>query len=174
MRCSWVQDRLVAFADDELSPGERVFVAEHLQACDACASLDVRLRAASPEPALIVPAGMLASMAAQVDAAIEAELAAPEQHAAPPPAGLATLPGVARAGRWLRRDRELSNGAMVAWGLLFAACFGWGLSNWMAVPDPTAPAAPTYTAAPSPSAEIDSEHYRPASYSVDEEEDDWR
>ena len=174
MHCSWVQDRLVAFADGELSPSEMVVVAEHLDGCETCAALDVRLRAASPEPALVVPAGVLASMHAQLDAAIEAELADPQPVPSEESGGLAAIPGVARAGRWLRRDRELSNGALLSWGLLFAACFGWGLSNWMAVPDPTAPTTPTYTAAPSPSVEIDSEHYRPASYSVDDEEDDWR
>jgi anti-sigma factor RsiW len=172
MRCSWVQDRLVAFADDELSPGETVFVAEHLETCEVCASMDARLRAASPRPALVVPAGVLDAMAAQIDAAIDDELSSPAQ--APEPSGLAALPGVARAGRWLRRDREMSNGAMLGWGLLFAACFGWGLSNWLAVPaDPTA-TTPTFTAAPTPSDEIDSQQYRPASYAIDGEDDDWR
>lgn len=169
MHCSWVQERLVAFADGELSPGEATFVGEHLDGCEECATLDAALRDVTPAPSLAVPPEVLARMAAAVDEAVMAALDEPIV-AAPP--GMA-----ARWGRWLRRDRDLSNGAMLGYGILLAACVGWGVSNWIAYQElqqEITNARPVAAAAPSSPATIDSDDYEPASYSPDASEENWR
>ncbi|MEZ4317977.1 MAG: zf-HC2 domain-containing protein [Myxococcota bacterium] len=168
MQCPWVQERLVAFADGELSPGEATWVAEHLESCDACAQLDLRLRDVTPEPGLEIPADVMERMARAVDDAVLAALDEPPAVETPTTA--------ARWGRWLRRDRDLSNGAMLAYGILLAACVGWGVSNWLVVQElrQEVQRSPVAATAPTNSATIDSTQYEPASYQPEQREENWR
>ena len=169
MHCSWVQDRLVAFSDGELSPGEATFVAEHLDGCDDCEQLELRLAAVTPQNALEIPPEVMARMAQAVDDAVFEAL---EQPLVAPPPTVRT-----RWTRWLRRDRDLSNGAAIGYGLLLAACVGWGLSNWIAYQELQQEmmlATPVAVSAPTSPATIDSNDYEEASYRVDEPEENWR
>lgn len=169
MDCSWIEDRLVALQDDELSRSEHEVVTRHLQSCAACAELEQLLAGATPEPFLQVPAEVQARLALAVDAAIDSALAEQATPAAPPSV-------VERSRRWLRRDRDLSNGAMLAYAAALAICLGWGLSNWMAIQDAAQP--PTSIARNEGSSTVSSEHYSPASYAVEKDaepgEDEWR
>lgn len=55
MRCQTVQERLVAWQDGELAPGEAVRVEEHLHRCPDCVVLEQKLAAATPEPFVQLP-----------------------------------------------------------------------------------------------------------------------
>lgn len=165
--CRWVEDRLVALQDGELSPSETHFVMEHLATCDACATLEAVLLEATPHPDLVVPPEIQAALEVAVDDAVQRALAEP---AAPPqPVHYAWT-------RWLRRDRDLSNGSLVVYGFLLAACLGWGLSNWMAVHDLQAriAAAPARSEVQVPGTDLAPEQYRPASFDAGNPERPWR
>lgn len=168
MQCDQVTDRLVAYSDGELSRGEHTFVAEHLATCEACARLDEALRAATPEDVLVIPPDVLARMHAAVDEAIaSADLSPP----------VARPSSLTRWTRWLRRDRDMSNGAVLAYGMLLAACLGWGLSNWLAVQGlqhEPARTASMPTVQPTSDAPIPGDQYRPASFSPDDDAGPWR
>lgn len=165
--CHWVEDRLVALQDGELSPGETHFVMEHLAGCASCTDLEEALLAATPAPSLVVPAEIQAALEAAVEQAVERALTTP---ADPPPAPHRPWT------RWLRRDRDLSNGSLLAYGFLLAACMGWGLSNWFAVADLEAriaaqEATPVHTL---PGTELAPDQYRPASFDAEDHEQPWR
>jgi len=168
MHCAWVQDRLVAFADQELSPGEDSFVAEHISHCADCRELESQLRECSPEPSIAIPPEVLNKLAMAVDLAVSEEFDRPTVPVEPA--------STTRWARWLRRDRDLSNGAMLSYGVLFAACLGWGLSNWVAVQELRAQTrAPSiFTAAPTRSSTIGVDQYVPASYSPEDADENWR
>lgn len=170
MDCTWVTDRLVALQDGELSPGELAFVTEHLVGCDDCATLEAALAEATPTPDLVVPPDIQAALEAAVDAAVARTLdEQPVQRRAPGSAWM----------RWLRRDRDLSNGAMLAYGFVLAACIGWGFSNWFAVQamsevQPPATIAVDHHDAPSIDGTIAPDQYRPASWTSEEQSKPWR
>ena len=48
MRCRTARRLLVAFQDEELSPGETTRVAEHLETCASCRDEEASLRAVTP------------------------------------------------------------------------------------------------------------------------------
>ena len=55
MRCRSIKERLVAWQDRELSPGEEAQVAEHLAQCADCAAQERALSGIEPEDALLIP-----------------------------------------------------------------------------------------------------------------------
>lgn len=166
MHCSWVGERLVALHDDELSRSEEQLVIEHLEACPDCADLAGRLDAITPEDALVVPAAVQTRLEAAVDDALDTAFEQPWQ---------ASPPGFwEQSRRWLRRDRDLSNGAMLAYAAVLAICVGWGLSNYLAVQAMNQDEPLTAsTVAP-----VSNGHYQPASYAIEDEagegEEEWR
>lgn len=170
MQCSWVIDKLVAFQDDELSPGECTFVGEHLDGCDACSEHEIALRDVTPEPFLEIPPEVLAQMAAAIDQAVADELASPKRPMAP---SLWT-----RSTRWLRKDRDTPNGALLGYGLVLAACLSWGVSNWFAVQALQAeverPTIAHTTAGDPAGAIVPSDQYQPASWTPEDDSEEWR
>lgn len=170
MQCSWVTGRLVAFQDDELSRSEFTIVTEHLDGCASCQQLEQSLRDATPEPFLEIPPDVMASMARAVEDALEEEFTRPQQAVAP-----STWQ---RSSRWLRKDRDTPNGALLGYGLLLAACLGWGVSNWFAVQALQAeverPSVALSAPAPATEVVVPSDQYRPASWTPDAESEDWR
>lgn len=166
MHCSWVEERLVALHDDELSRSEQAVVLEHLERCPTCSELEARLAGIELEPALVIPAGVQVQLASAIDAALDEAFAQPWEST-PPSAWEQTR-------RWLRRDRDLSNGAMLAYAAVLAVCVGWGLSNYLAVQamQEEVPIARTSVAP------VTDGHYQPASWAVEEEapesEEEWR
>lgn len=172
MRCDWVEERLVAFRDGELSPGEATFVEEHVARCPACAEHDAALMDATPEHALTVPPEVLARMIAAVDASLDEAVDGPRRAAVRPGA-------LGRWARWLRRDRDMPNAAVLGYSVLLAACVGWGLSNWLALQqmrdDTPARVAATASDAVVPSgAALPSDQYQPASWSPEDPAEPWR
>jgi anti-sigma factor RsiW len=167
--CTWTMDRLVALQDGELSPGEDAFVREHLDGCPDCAAMEEALAAATPVADLIVPPEIQAALEVAVDTAVAAALEHPVDRRAPGSAWR----------RWLRRDRDLSNGAILAYGFVLAACLGWGLSNWFAVQAmsqvQTAPDVAVDQRNTSPAdGRIAPDQYRPASWTAEDEAEPWR
>lgn len=67
MRCTAIQDRLVAWQDDELGPSEAAQIEEHVARCAACRSVDRRLRLAPLGDALVIPASVTARLHAATD-----------------------------------------------------------------------------------------------------------
>lgn len=167
MSCSEVQDRLVAWQDGELSPGETLQVGEHLEGCAACARLEARLDAATPRARLAPPAGVRAALADRVSA--EVILALAERPPAPPP----PPSPAARLGRWLRRDATVPRGAVAGYLVVLAVVVGWGLSSWWSLAALRAADADPHRAAQTSPAtgapEIPADQWRPAAYNPEEE-----
>jgi hypothetical protein len=119
---------------------------------------------------LIIPPEIQRAMEEAVDAAVARTLDEPAQ----------TRSSSTSWTRWLRRDRDLSNGAMLTYGFLLAACLGWGLSNWFAVQAlQNETAAPVQivrdgTVAPPVDSQLDPSQYRPASWTSEESPEPWR
>lgn len=74
MRCTAIQQRLVAWQDEELAPSEAVQVEEHVARCAECQAIDRRLRVASLDDALVIPPSVAARLHAATD--VDALLAA--------------------------------------------------------------------------------------------------
>lgn len=170
MDCQWTQDRLVALQDGELSPSEETFVLEHLAGCPTCQEYELALSLATPEPSLVVPHAIQIALEARIDAALDDAFA----HPAPPAVASHSW------SRWLRRERDLSNGHALAYGFLLAACLGWGLSNWFAVQalqtETLAPVHMAHTSSTPRDATttVPADQYRPASWNADEPTEPWR
>ncbi len=172
--CRWVEQRLVALRDAELSPGETHFVLEHLETCARCSARDRALLDATPHPTLVVPPAIQAALEASVDRAIREALLQ-----TPPPVERST-----RWSRWLRRDRDLPNASILLYGFLLAACLGWGLSNWLSARElrneiqafqaHSIRSTPAGGATATEPVEIPSEQYRPASFETAPEDEPWR
>ncbi|MCB9687643.1 MAG: zf-HC2 domain-containing protein [Alphaproteobacteria bacterium] len=135
MECHEVRDRLVAWQDGELSPGETVQLEEHLDGCSDCRRHERRLADATPRPELLrprmdqrVPAHILAALADRVDA--DSILAAARRPEPAPP------PHASRVASWLRAEARVPRGWMLVYAAVLFGAIGFGLSSlW----SPTAP-----------------------------------
>ncbi len=85
MRCAAVNTRLVAWQDQELSPGEATQVEEHLRGCAECQALAVRLEAVELDEPLVIPAAVLARLHAATDVDDLLAAAADETRRSPLP-----------------------------------------------------------------------------------------
>ncbi|TNE90961.1 MAG: hypothetical protein EP330_06755 [Deltaproteobacteria bacterium] len=110
MRCRAVQERLVAWRDGELAPGEAVRVEEHVAGCVDCRVLDEHLLAATPEPFLDIP---------PISAEAEARLARMLDETTVDAPALMWQPEV----DW----RRLAPHAL--WAAAVLLCLGWGLTK---------------------------------------------
>jgi hypothetical protein len=119
MNCGAVRERLVAFQDHELMPGEHVLVGEHLARCEACHDLERRLADATPRPFATLPAATRQRLWRELDRALDAA-----SHLPP-----TVPPGPARWSCALR-PVELPAAAVVAYGLMLGLALGWGLHGW--------------------------------------------
>ena len=164
MQCRPVRTRLVAFQDDELSPRERARVQAHLARCSACARLDERLAAVTPDPFLHLDPRQEQALWERLDAAL-----APE---------LARMPRVRPRSRWeqtrdwLTREAHVPAGALLAYGTLLVIALSWGTQSWrtsqqLQVEVERAEAGPAW-AESAPTIEIPPEQYRPAVWVPDD------
>ena len=120
MDCRNTRARIVAWQDEELSPGEDALVREHVLACGSCRAHERRLRRVTPRPFLQVPAQLQSELWDRLDQAVDA---AARQPAPPAP--------VARpwAQLWARRT-PVPTAMLALYGILLAISLGWGLHNW--------------------------------------------
>ena len=160
MRCDEVRDRLVAWQDAELSPGEATRVEEHLAGCADCRLRERRLAAATPRPELLrprldrrVPPDLLASLAERVSAEV---VLAEARRVDPAP----EVPPARAVGAWLRSEARVPMGWILVYAALLFGAIGFGLSGlW----NPTAPPQPRVTrAADNPSGQFQPAAYDPA------------
>jgi anti-sigma factor RsiW len=115
MHCTAVKQRLVAWRDEELSPGEAVRVEEHLARCPSCRALEMRLAAVTPEPFLTVAPVSQAASDALARALDEVEDAT-EERSSEAPSAYSILD-----------FSELA--PHLAWAVVVMLCLGWGLSR---------------------------------------------
>ena len=164
MSCDWIGDRLVAFQDDELGRSEHLIVEEHLRECRECRDLEQTLALSTPEPFILVPKEHQLHLQAALATTLDIEFNTPHQRVPPSTSQ--------RWASWLRRDRDMSNGTIIAYGLLLAACVSWGVANWIAVRSISAPSSTTALALHSNTASssetFSSDQYRPAGYELSE------
>lgn len=153
MDCREVAERLVAWQDAELSPGESTRVREHLARCPACRVADRRLADATPRVRLVVPPEVRARLEHRVDAGVILALAdRPEAR-----------PTAIRVRRWLAHETRVPTVALAAYAVLLAATVAWGLSSaWsLARLDPAGRVAGDGAGAPR---EIPADQFVPAAY----------
>lgn len=148
MRCEEVRERLVAWDDGELSPGEATQVDEHVRSCRACAARDEALRAATPSaPQWSVPDHVLRALHERVTGDIVLAAAAlPE----------ANVPVALRLHRFLRREAQVPMAAVVAYAALLVLAVSLAVTGWWTT-------TPSGTVADQPST-LPSEQYEPASF----------
>lgn len=159
MRCRTVHACLAAYRDRELAPGEHVQVEEHLQSCADCRDLDALLVAATPRPELVVPLRVLRDMERRLDPTELLRVA--DETPTPTPKR--------RWLRWLRRDTQVSIGAVLAYSALLATCAGWGTWSWYGwarlEADVAARAQQSSTVAQQP---LPAAHYQPAAFAPEQ------
>ena len=162
MRCRTVQERLVAYQDNELSPGEQSRVQEHLTRCARCQADEDALFAATPRPELIVSWHIQHQLEERVDAEVLWALAQERP----------TASQRSRWTRWMSRDTQFSRGAVFAYAAVLIGAVAWGTTNWWSLSVLEAEIAlhedgrPVDTMACD---EIPAKQYRPAAYTPDEE-----
>lgn len=110
MHCRAVKQRLVAWRDAELSPGESVRVQEHLKGCASCRELDARLVAVTPAPFAVLP-----PLSADAERSLARALDETEVDCAPEP--------------WLPALDWSALTPHMAWAAIVLMCLGWGASR---------------------------------------------
>lgn len=167
MTCDEVQDRLVAWHDDELSPSEAVQVGEHVATCPRCARSSHRLADALPLPPPRAPTHVLRRLDRALD--VDALLAEAER---PIPRVVPRGSVASRAWRSFTVPASVPAGAVALYIGLLAATFVWGVSNWWTLSSlrggHATPAAATAIHGIERGA-IPADHFRPASYDPDPE-----
>jgi anti-sigma factor RsiW len=158
MRCHHVQQRLVAYQDRELSPGERTQVDDHLRTCDRCQTDEDALFAVTPQAQLIVPWHLKQQLRDQVDIEILWALAQakPEQTVRSE-----------RWARWWTRHTELSRMSVAVYAALLLGALAWGGLNWQHASLLEAEIARheiVDSVSTSPPTKIPATQYKPASY----------
>jgi anti-sigma factor RsiW len=148
MRCDEVRERLVAWDDGELSPGEATQVGEHVRGCRACAARGEALRSVTPvAPQWAVPDHVLRALHERVTGDVVHAAAAPPE---------VPDPIVVRLHRFLRREAQVPMAAVVGYAALLLLAVSLAVSGWWT-------AAPSRTVADQPST-LPSEQYEPASF----------
>lgn len=119
MECRTAEDLMAGLIDDELSPGHRELLEEHLQHCRSCAGLLEQLTAQPLSPPPMSPMGddFWSKMDGVLSAALDEELEAAEQEV---PEAAPTLPTPTKPS-WRPSPALLFYAAT----LMFA--LGWGL-----------------------------------------------
>jgi anti-sigma factor RsiW len=160
MNCNNVRTRLVAWQDEELSPGEHVLVGEHLDRCAECRALEKRLARVTPEPFANLDPRLEREMWSRLDRALDEAANSP-----PPPVVAVRKPG------WrdfFAAPFEMPFGVALAWGAALGFAVVWGASNWLAARELEATlarrAAPDAGVTTADSGSLPADQYRPASW----------
>lgn len=170
MHCRAVQHRIVAWQDDELSPGESVQVAEHLASCSSCAAVEERLRLPPLEDALVIPPEIQARLAAATRADVLIAEARREDRATP-------FPAEAWWRRWLVDAVEVPGWTVLAAAALLTLTAGWAVQMTLAYSGAQAEAEAAIAARTIPAAgtletrpgDLPPDQFQPASYQPGED-----
>jgi hypothetical protein len=146
MACTEVSEKLAAWQDRELSPGEQVLVTEHLDRCERCRVRERRLSRANPGPMPRLSREVQGELWTRLDAALDD--AASRPAAVPAPA---------------RRPLPRPSAYQLAYAAALLAAILWGWLNHMTAQNLQA-ALDTERARHTPSAEIPADQYRPVSF----------
>lgn len=155
MDCAQTRDRMVAWRDAELSPGEHEFVTRHLADCPRCAALEAELAAATPAPRRV---GVPARHHARFD--VDALLAEADREPAPAPLAARISEAARAAWRW---EARVTAPAAVAYAAALALALGVALAGWWS----DAPTPIVVDASPA----LPASAYAPASYAAPDPED---
>jgi anti-sigma factor RsiW len=162
MRCEEVQDRLVAYDDQELSPGEHSQVAEHLRGCADCRALHADLRAVTPRPHAVVPEALMVDLQLRLEALLDADPGpAAREPEAPAP--------------WWQAETRVPAAVTLAYAAAFMLVAMWGAYQWKAhqdlrlaltaTPDSFIVAGAEPASAPTVAEPlVEGAHFRPASW----------
>ena len=157
MHCTAIQQRLVAFQDAELSPGEHVRVYEHLATCITCRSDHRSLERIGPLR-LEIPVHALRAMHEVTHPDLIWELAASR------PETSYTTPWK----KWLNRGIELPTWWVLAAAALLATSIGWAASTSASLHFSTTELATRATPPPAtvmaPGSEVPANQFRSASW----------
>jgi anti-sigma factor RsiW len=145
MACSEVSERLTAWQDRELSPGEHALVSEHLERCERCRVRERRLARATPGP--------MPKLHREVQEALWTKLDAALDEAALRPA----TPGA------VRRPLPVPSAFQLVYAAALLAAVLWGWFNHVTAQNLQA-ALDTERARHVPSAEIPADQFRPVSF----------
>jgi hypothetical protein len=146
LSCAEVNERLVAWQDRELAPGEQVLVGDHLDRCERCRVRERRLARATPGPMPRLSPEAQAKLWHRLDAGLAEAARAPALPAAAPP------------WRWPR-----PTAAQLGYAAALLAALGWGWFNHVNAKQLQAALA-TERARHVPAAIIPGEQFRPVSY----------
>lgn len=171
MRCAAVQSRLVAWQDEELSPGEHVRVTEHLESCADCRAAEARLIPVDLSDALEIPPELAARLAAatQVDHLLaEAERA--DRRSPFPPAPWYR--------RWTTEVVEVPSWMLLAAAATLFLTAGWAVQMTWAYESSMAETQALIAERAEPNAEplevspidLPADQFQPASYQPGEEQ----
>jgi anti-sigma factor RsiW len=158
MRCHHVQQRLVAYQDRELSPGEHAKVCDHLSGCDRCQADEDALFAVTPQAQLMVPWHLEQQLRDRVD--IEVLWALAQARPEPPVRSR-------RWARWWTAQTEMSRMSVAMYAALLLGAIAWGGLNWRQASLLEGEIARQEIAdglVTSPPSKIPAAQYKPASY----------
>lgn len=157
MHCTTTKQRIVAFQDAELSPGEHTRVQEHLAVCSDCQNDEKRLDRVGPLR-LDIPLPAYQAMHEVTDPDLVWHLASTR------PLGTDSAPW----DGWLTQHVEVPNWWLVAAAALLATTIGWAVSTSASLGEANAELASRATSAPtaivSPGAEVPADQFRAASW----------
>ena len=157
MQCTAIQQRLVAFQDSELSPGELVRVQEHLASCSTCRSDQRSLDRIGPLR-LEIPIHATRAMHEVTHPDLIWELAASRPKST----------SVEPWSRWLTREIEVPTWWVLAAAALLATSIGWAASSSVSLDRSAVARAARAPSPPSavmaPGAEVPANQFRAASW----------
>lgn len=116
MDCHEVEDRMAAWLDAELSPGEAELIARHLEHCPACAATMRRMEAQA-FPRLHLPDVGAPGFWDRMDAVLDREQERRVEAEAAPAARAAS-------GGWLRGEVRLPRATLLAYAALLVLAVG--------------------------------------------------
>lgn len=165
MHCAAVQSRLVAWQDEELSPGEHVRVTEHLEQCPDCRAAETRLGSIDLSDALEIPPHLAARLAQATSPELLLAEAARADRASP-------FPKAPWHRRWTTEVVEVPSWMVMAAAAALFLTAGWAVQMTWAYESSVAETEALMAERTEPSTEplqitpvdLPADQFKPASY----------
>ena len=165
MQCNAVSQRLVAWRDGELSPGERVRVSEHLRTCGPCRAREQVLASATPYPPLFLHPAVATRLRERTE--IDVILTAADDPQRTPRFTDLSHPS------WFSGEVEVPRWIALAAAFLLASALGWAWQSHTSLEEAHAElarrAADSAPAQAEPAQPLPADHYRPAAWQSSED-----